>query len=509
MLPMFVPFRTTSPLAIPQMRHLANPDERYHDDKFWVICEYILNGATLESLGDGSLGVLFQTVDPFQDDSWSDPLIFHPNKIDPDIFWDDDGTVYISTQGIVTQKLDLETGELSQPEIPLWNGTGGVWPEGPHIYKKDGWYYLLIAEGGTGGNHAVTIARAEKILGPYEANEANPILTNRYTDNYFQRVGHGDLFDDTDGNWWAIVHASRGGPELEIHPMARESVLAPARWDEGEWPVISNVTGEMDVWPLPKETRDVPGVGPFNGDPDELIFDSSSTIPKHFLFHRVPNFDHFRFTDDGLEITPSRSNLTGKPESSDVALTGRRGISFIGRRQTATIFDFGVDLSFTPMDVEQEAGITVFLAQENHVEISLTYLTPCGEESGVFLRFRGFGAESPRQSWFRLPQDWLEAKAIRLHIEARDAESYVFGASIGDGGEIVELGTATAALVTHLDSAMSGTFIGALVGAYATCNGAGQDLECPEGQAATFQNWRYRPVAQYISPDREIPVEEF
>lgn len=468
-----------------------------------------MNGATLEGLGDGSLGVLFRANDPFEDESWSDPLIFYPNKIDPDIFWDDDGTVYVSTQGIVTQTLDLESGELSQPEIPLWNGTGGNWPEGPHIYKKDGWYYLLIAEGGTGGNHAVTIARAEHPLGPYEVHEGNPILTNRLTDNYFQRVGHGDLFDDVDGNWWAIVHASRGGPDLEIHPMGRESVLAPARWDEGEWPVITNVTGEMDVWPLPEETRDIPGDGPFNGDPDDLDFYSSSTIPKHFLFHRVPNYEHFKFSDEGLEITPSRSNLTGHPESSDIAVTGRRGISFIGRRQTATIFNFSVDVSFSPTEVGQEAGITMFLAQENHVEISLTYLDLCDEEPGIFIRFRGFGAEAPPQSWFRLPQDWLEAKAVRLHIQARDPESYVFGASLTEGGDIVELGTAPAALVTMLDSAMSGTFIGALVGAYATCNGAGEGLNCPEGEVAKFQRWRFDPIEQYVSNDQRVPVEEF
>lgn len=452
--------------------------------------------------------MLFRASDPFEDESWSDPLIFHPNKIDPDLFWDDDGTVYISTQGIVTQTLDLETGELSQPEIPLWNGTGGNWPEGPHIYKKDGWYYLLIAEGGTGGNHAVTVARAENVLGPYEAHEGNPILTNRYTDNYFQRVGHGDLFDDVDGNWWAIVHASRGGPELKIHPMGRESVIAPARWEEGEWPVITNVTGEMDVWSLPQETRDVPGDGPFNGDPDQLVFDASSKIPKHFLFQRVPNYDHFTFSDDGLEITPSRSNLTGNPESSDIAVTGRRGISFIGRHQTATTFNFSVDLSFTPTKVGQEAGITMFLAQENHVEIALTHLELCDEGPGTYIRFRGFGAESPRQSWFRLPQDWLDAWPVRLHIQAKDPEMYQFGASLGDDGDIVDLGTASAVLVTHLDSAMSGTFIGAMVGAYATCNGAGEGLECPKGPVPKFQRWTYEPIAQYIDYDRSAPVED-
>src|SRR5690606_14319025 len=116
----------------------------------------------------------FRTTDPFDDDAWSDPLLFSPEAIDPDLFWDDDGKVYAATQGIILQELDLETGELSQPPIEIWTGTGGVWPEGPHIYKRDGYYYLLIAEGGTATDHAITIARSENIDGPYEAYENNP-----------------------------------------------------------------------------------------------------------------------------------------------------------------------------------------------------------------------------------------------------------------------------------------------------------------------------------------------
>jgi beta-xylosidase len=487
-----------------QQDGLWAPTIRYHDNEFWVICEYILNSATLEDLGDGSLGVLFRSNDPLSDEAWSDPLIFHPNKIDPDIFWDDDGKVYVATQGVVLQELDLDTGELSQPAIPLWNGTGGVWPEGPHIYKKDGYYYLLIAEGGTAQNHAVTIARSKSITGPYEANPANPILTNRNTDAYFTRVGHGDLFDDTNGNWWAIVLSSRSGVAYDNMPMGREAVMAPARWDEGEWPVADPVRGEMETWPLPAETRDVPGDGQFNSDPDEFDWDASSTIPKHFVYWRVPRYENFKFTEDGLEITPSRSNLTGA-YNGDIALTGQRGISFVSRRQTHTIFNFSVDVSLSATEVGQEAGATAFLAQENHVEIALAYLKPCNEEAGLFVRFRAHGRLSPPQSTFRLPPDWLEAESIRLHIQARDQESFVLGASLGDG-EILELGTAPAKLISHLDSARSGTFIGGLIGVYATCNGAGEGLDCPEGGVGKFQRWRYEPIAQFVDYETSIPV---
>nr|UMZ45321.1 hypothetical protein [Paramyrothecium sp.] len=480
------------------------PTIRYRNNEFFVICEYILNGATLENLGPGSLGVLFRTTDPFSDDAWSDPLIFHPTKIDPDIFWDDDGKVYVATQGIVLQELDLVTGDLSDP-VKLWNGTGGTWPEGPHIYKRDGWYYLMLAEGGTGMNHAVTIARAETITGPFTSNPANPILTNRGTQEYFQRVGHGDLFDDTNGNWWAIVHASRNGPENRNLPMGRESVMAPARWDEGQWPVIDPVRGEVEVWPLPEESRDVPGDGHFNGDPDDYIFESSSTMPKHFLYWRVPRYENFRFTNDGLEITPSRANLTASPRNKDVNITGQRGISFVGRRQTQTIFHFSVDVSIDATRVGQEAGVTVFLAQENHIELSIAYLKPCSEEAGLFLRFNAFGRNHPAPRTIRLPKDWADAKSVRLHIDTPDPATFTLSASLRDGPRL-QVGSAPSQLVSRLDSGSSGTFIGVLIGVFATCNGAGEGLDCPSGGVGKFQNWTYDPIAQFVDKDRAIPV---
>lgn len=481
------------------------PTMRYHEGEFFLICEYILNGATLEDLGEGSVGVLFRSKDPFNDSAWSDPLLFYPNKIDPDIFWDDDGTVYVSTQGIVMQKLDLVTGELSHPPVLLWNGTGGEWPEGPHLYRRDGWYYLLIAEGGTGLNHSVTIARSKDIEGPYESNPSNPILTNRGTDEYFQRIGHGDLFDDINGNWWAIVHGSRCGPLWISNPMGRESVLAPARWDQGEWPVIDKVQGRLETWPLPEATRDdIPGDGPFNGDPDILDFDASSHMPKHFVYWRVPREDSFRFTDEGLEIVPSRSNLTGSVGDDDLALTGQRGLSFVARRQTHTIFDFSVDVSLSGTDEGQEAGLSVFIAQDNHVDISLLYLKPCSSEApGLHVRFHAQGKGSPPQAMMALPPDWIEADSIRLHIKATEPETFVLGASLEDGA-MVELGSAPSELVSNVDSATAGTFVGVLVGAFATCNGAGEGDDCPEGGVGRFQRWRYTPLAQYIDYDEVI-----
>ena len=468
------------------------PTLRYHDGEFFVICEYL-------GIEGGIVGVVFRTTDPFDDDAWSDPVIFQPEKIDPDLFWDDDGKVYAATQGIILQELNLETGELSQPPIELWNGTGGVWPEGPHIYKKDGWYYLLIAEGGTGTDHAVTMARARTITGPYEAYEGNPVLTNRGTDEYFQTVGHADLFEDEDGNWWGLALATRSGSKYLHYPMGREAVMFPVTWEEGGWPVASPVRGTMSSWTRPAETLDVPGDGPFNDAPDEYDFTADTPLPKHFVHWRVPREGTFSTTASGLQILPSRNNLTGVPnQTEDVALSGRRGLALVARRQTHTLFNFTVDVSFVPERDGQEAGITVFLTQLNHIDVSVGYL---GGDSIIQASAIGNGAIPPPVT-LPLPSSWDKEAPIRLAIAAETPQEYTLSAS--QGGEELYVGTWSSELVSGGD----GSFVGSLVGAYATCNGAGEGLDCPGAVPATFQGWRYVPVAQFIDVDESVPADE-
>ena len=201
--------------TLDQQAGMYAPTLRYHDGEFFIICTYLYNRV------NGSVGTLFRTSDPFDNSAWSQPILFNAPSIDPDLFWDDDGKLYMAYAGIGLAKLNAETGGLSEG-VRIWNGTGGVYPEGPHIYKKNDWYYLLIAEGGTELNHMVTIARSRNITGPYEGYENNPILSNANTTEHFQTVGHADLFQDQIGKWWGSGLATRSGPEWEIYPMGRE-----------------------------------------------------------------------------------------------------------------------------------------------------------------------------------------------------------------------------------------------------------------------------------------------
>jgi beta-xylosidase len=453
---------------------------RFNDGVFYVICTYLGSGI-------GESGVLFKTTDPYTESTWTDSVMWPSSKIDPDLFWDDDGKVYVASQGIILEELNLDTGELG-PAVELWNGTGGVWPEGPHIYKRpDGYYYLLIAEGGTATDHAITIARAKSITGPYTPHPNNPILSNRGTDEFFQTVGHGDLFQDAAGNWWGTSLATRSGPAYASYPMGRETVLFPVTWNDGDWPVLQPVRGEMSGWPLPKPSRDLPGDGPFNADPDRYDLTSTAPLPRNLVHWRVPREGAFTPTERGLKVVLGRTSLSGEGGVEEPAA---KAVSFVGRRQTDSLFRFGVDLEFEPTAEGQEAGVTAFLTQNSNVQLGVVLV---GEE----LMFRFNVSGEVKES--AVPEGWA-GERVRLEIDLVDSpHEFVFAASsLRKGGkkERVVVGTASAELL----SGGSGSFVGTLLGVYATCNGAGEGLDCPEGTPdAYFTKWTYTGEGQYIS----------
>ena len=129
---------------------------------------------------------------------------------------------------------------LTQPRL-IWNGTGGRHAEAPHIYKKDGFYYLLLAEGGTEYGHKATIGRSKNIYGPYDSNPANPILTHiNQTGAYspIQGTGHADFIQAHDGSWWVVFLGFRP-QSYTHHVLGRETFLAPMVWSENAWPVVN------------------------------------------------------------------------------------------------------------------------------------------------------------------------------------------------------------------------------------------------------------------------------
>ena len=148
-----------------------------------------------------------------------------------------------------------------------------IWPEGPHLYKKDGYYYILHAESGTSIHHSVMIARSKNVFGPYEYCPCNPILTHRHLGAQYPVtcVGHADLVDDGNGNWYMVVLACR--PNQGYTLLGRETFLAKVTWEDG-WPVVNAGVGHLEeVVTLPYEGQpsdDVPQCKTYTFDTPSL-----------------------------------------------------------------------------------------------------------------------------------------------------------------------------------------------------------------------------------------------
>ena len=255
------------------------PTIRYHKGTFYIITTNVYNS------GDGSPGLMRNFIITAKNPSgpWSKPHIIEGAPgIDPDIFFDDNGKVYftgthspgdMNSNGIGEiwiQELDIKKWKLVGKRHTVWDGIFGCCTEGPHIYKEHGLYYLLVAEGGTGKNHAVMIAASENILGPYEENQRNPILTTRHlSNNYFvNSTGHADMIELEDGRWYMVSLGKRNDLDGDAN-MGRETYLMPMQWEstivkweqvsEDKWeplrylfPVVAPLTGKVERFtPLP------------------------------------------------------------------------------------------------------------------------------------------------------------------------------------------------------------------------------------------------------------------
>ena len=398
------------------------PTIRCHNGRFYMITTNCGGGGNFYVWTDDIRG------------EWSDPVWIDHDGIDPSLFWDDDGKVYYIGSGMLQFQIDLETGKkLSQAKC-VWAGTGGRCPEGPHMYKHDGWYYLLIAEGGTEYGHMQTIARSKSVWGPFESCPNNPILSHR--DDIcspFQAVGHADIVDDPQGNWWMVFHAIRP-TAAQLHHIGRETMLSPMVWGEDGWPVIN---GGKSVTP----TMTVEGAGDTIGLQSWQDNFTGPGFDPRWSWMRNPNMANYQRTEPGITLTGCADTLSD----------GRNPTLLIAR-QNAFDIRYQTQLRVSGKGL---AGITVFHTNEHHYDLCVQ-----AREGGVAVWLRRQVADMFAES---LPVFFENATDLTLRIEA-DKMMYTFFA--GPAGEaLTKIGTGSSQLLST--EVMRCTFTGCFAGIFA------------------------------------------
>ncbi|KAL2844514.1 glycosyl hydrolase [Aspergillus pseudoustus] len=307
---------------------LYAPTIRHHNGTTYIVCTNVIHSLPEEDSEQCST-VIFENFIISTPDigvgSWSDPVPFAFNGIDPDLFFDDDGRAYVSGSSwdttpstINSFEIDIYTGAELSAQAVIWEGYSKIIPEGPHIYKRNGWYYLLDSEGGTHESHMIAMARARDIWGPYESCEYNPILPPASEHAYCQYNGHGDLVQDSRGEWWLVCLGVRKDREGRI-VLGRETFLTPVEWPEEQpWPRIQ---------PIPRTLQR----GERHEASQSLVV-SQPAVPSPF----IPTLDYVTIRHppgDRCDLSPNGKTISLRPSETDLYECLGEPISFIGRRQ--------------------------------------------------------------------------------------------------------------------------------------------------------------------------------
>ncbi|AZP04169.1 glycoside hydrolase family 43 protein [Jeotgalibaca ciconiae] len=426
-------------------RGIFAPTIRYHDGIFYMITTNVTYGGNF----------VVTATDPAG--PWSEPYYLEGAiGIDPSLFFDEDGRCYycgtrpnptgVTHNGdweVWLQELDLNTMQLTGVSTKIWKGAmrNVIWPEAPHIYRKDDYYYVMIAEGGTGPNHSVTIARSEKIDGPYIGFANNPILTHRHLGSAFpvQNVGHGDLVETPDGQWFMVLLASRkfeGSSNL-----GRETFLAEVIWEDG-WPVVNPGIGRL----LEEQEIKLPLV-PVEEKTDYHLND----IHREFLFIRNPDMSHYDTDarEGWIRMTPTAGRFKDEKGSP----------TYIGLRQPSLWFEYTAALDIQLTD-GGEAGIAV-IQGENH---TLKLAVHAKDSEKVVQVITTIDGEEKVHGETTVTASELELKFIGEGQKVK-------GVVLADGKEVV---VAENVATHYLSTELAGGFVGCTVGIYTS-----SDVEAP------------------------------
>lgn len=437
------------------------PDIVYnpHNDTFYMITTHI---------GGGLGNIVVKTKDPLK--GWSDPIKLEFNGIDPALFFDDNGKAYLVHNDGPNKDKELYSGHRV---IKLWEydtendrvipGTdkiivdGGVdiskkpiWIEGPHLYKKNGRYYLMCAEGGTGDWHSEVIFVSDSPTGPYKPAPSNPILTQRHfpkdRKDKVDWAGHADLVEGPNGKYYGVFLGVRPNNKNRVNT-GRETFILPVDWS-GEFPVFEN--GLVPLFPklkMPAGVKNETGQSGFfpNGNFTFNESFSSGKLDHRWIAVRGPREDFSVLTKNGLQLIPFPANV--KAESPIAALF---------HRQQHKSFTATATISYTPLSEKDLAGIICYQKESFNYVFGITLKD---KEYYILLERTQDG-----NSTIIASEKIDLSKPVQLRVTA-DQDNYQFSYST-DQQTFKNVGGTVSGDI--LSTNLAGGFTGSLIGLYAT-----------------------------------------
>lgn len=338
---------------------------------------------------------------------YSEPAYIDEDGIDPSIFNDNDGRRYmLLNRGARILELDsTATRQISEAKL-LYYGDMKRAPEGPHLYKRDGYYYLILAEGGTGTGHRVTVQRSKTLMGDYEPCPYNPIMRQTDEKAALQRCGHGDLTDTPDGRWYMVYLCGRMYMD-KYSITGRETAIDPVTWTEDGWPVVNSLKGPSVLGRKPFPDMEY--------EPESRLRILPSGLPDAYMTPRTYDKDDIKveLSDDG-----KCCNVSLKPSAYPLTSIGCRSILL--RRQTSLDCEFSADVRIDPLLTDgAEFGLTGYYDENTF----LTFGVYCQNGRG-YLRVREHIGDKDKEYLSGEPieaqaLDGDEADTVSLRMEVR------------------------------------------------------------------------------------------
>lgn len=438
------------------------PDISYKNGRFYITATYRLNDT-----GTVRRRQMIVSSDK-PEGPYCEPFYIDEDGIDPSLFHDTDGRSYmLLNRGARILELDLENGRQLTPAALLFYGDQKRAPEGPHLLKKDGWYYLFEAEGGTGEGHRITVSRSRTLMGIYEPCPYNPIMRQWIPEAPLQRCGHGKPVMTQNGDWYMAYLCGRR-IDGKYSMLGRETALDPIQWTADEWPIVNNLQGPSCQQKKPVITPAFDSAFPASAQGFGI-----DRLSSDFMTPRTPTAGGIQVTDGVLFLEGSRSDLSSMHAKNIVV-----------RRQSDFSFVCQVTMDFTSLLPGQDAGMTCYYDENTYLKFGI-YRKDNSYELAVFEKIdedehTAFSKDMTNELMARIAKN---NAAITLRITAESLQRSFFFCF--DDRQEEKLGTLTNVYYLCDEGIAKGKrFTGAMIGVYAYAG------ETPN--TVKFMNFEYR-----------------